>query len=300
MGFYEMLGVTPMANRNEIRVGYHRQLGLLVRKLRKARENGADTVALEARRDDMQEAYEILSEPGRRRVYDGFLALDGAEDEATDLDSFWNRVRDSVADPAAASAVELVRALTSLPVGESLDATPQPPRPVELRPVSAPTPVVEAPPPPPVVVVPPPRVVPVPEETRPVLDHTSAPLPGPTASEPFQMDFGGPMDAGEPPVPASPDDPVLDVARLAETYGYDGRYLQSVRQLRGITLDEVAGETKIALRYLEAIEVNDYARLPAAVFVRGYLREIADVLEVEDEDALVSGYMSRYAQHRGD
>jgi len=281
MGFYEMLSVTPMADREEIRSGYHRQLGLLVRKLRKARDIGADTAALEARRDDLQEAYEILSDPGRRRVYDGFLALEGAEDQPTDLDSFWVRVRDSVADPAAAAAVELVRALTSLPVGDSLDAAPQTARPVEIRPAAAPAPA------------------PVVEPPPPAIDLTAAPLPGPAASAHIP-DFSSAMDMGEPSVPASPEDPVLDVARLAETYGYDGRYLQAVRQLRGITLDEVAGETKIALRYLEAIEINDYARLPAAVFVRGYLREIADVLEVDDPDALVAGYMSRYAQYRGD
>ena len=286
MGFYEMLSVTPMGDRDEIRAGYHRQLGLLVRKLRKAREIGADTAALEARRDDLQEAYEILSDPGRRRVYDGFLALDGAEEQPTDLDSFWVRVRDSVADPAAAAAVELVRALTSLPVGDSLDAAPQTARPVEIRAASAPAP---AP-----VVEPPPPAAPAP-----TIDLSAAPLPGPAASASIP-NFGSTMDMGEPAVPASPEDPVLDVARLAETYGYDGRYLQSVRQLRGITLDEVADDTKIALRYLEAIEINDYARLPAAVFVRGYLREIADVLEVDDPDALVAGYMSRYAQYRGD
>ncbi len=288
-GFYEKLGITPAADREEIRAGYHRALGLLVRKLRRARENGADTAALEARRDELQEAYEVLSDPGRRRLYDGFLALEGGDDVPAGLDAFWARVRDSVADPAAAAAVELVRALTALPVGDALDAgIHQSVRPVAIR--SA----VEEPSPAPQPAAPPVEVPPI--------DPSSEPLPGPAAG--VQLDAGAPLpggsDLGAPPAPASPDDPVLDVARLAETYGYDGRYLQAVRQLRGVTLDEVAAETQLALRYLEAIEINDFARLPAAVFVRGYLREIADVLEIEEVDELVDGYMKRYASYRGD
>ena len=63
-------------------------------------------------------------------------------------------------------------------------------------------------------------------------------------------------------------------------------------------MEQVSEETKIAVRYLEAIEANEVDRLPAAVFVRGYLREIASVLEIE-EGALLEGYMALYAQQRG-
>jgi hypothetical protein len=122
------------------------------------------------------------------------------------------------------------------------------------------------------------------------------PLPGPAAGPRSP----GAIDLGPEYAPAAPDAPVLDLDRLAGTYGYDGRYLGAVRQIRGVTLEELAAETQIALRYLEAIEINDYARLPAAVFVRGYLRELTDVLELDDPDALVEGYMKRYARYRGE
>ena len=85
---------------------------------------------------------------------------------------------------------------------------------------------------------------------------------------------------------------------VAEYVGYDGRYLKSAREGRSMSLEQVSEETKIAVRYLKAIEANDVNRLPAAVFVRGYLAEIASVLEIE-QGALVEGYMALYIQQRG-
>ena len=78
----------------------------------------------------------------------------------------------------------------------------------------------------------------------------------------------------------------------------DGRFLRAVRELRKRTLDELADETRISLRYLHALESNDFDSLPAATFVRGYVKELARALDIQDVD-VVEGYLSLYKQQRG-
>ena len=63
-------------------------------------------------------------------------------------------------------------------------------------------------------------------------------------------------------------------------------------------LDELSRITRISARYLQAIEDNAFDRLPAAVFVRGYLKEIASTLEI-DEGELIRSYMALYSRARG-
>ena len=50
---------------------------------------------------------------------------------------------------------------------------------------------------------------------------------------------------------------------------------------------------RLSIRYLSAIEEDEHDVLPSATFVRGYIREMARVLAI-DEDSTVSGYMNRY------
>ncbi len=45
------------------------------------------------------------------------------------------------------------------------------------------------------------------------------------------------------------------------------------REIRGISLKEIADATKISKRFLDALERNDHRTLPAPVFTRGFVRE---------------------------
>lgn len=74
-----------------------------------------------------------------------------------------------------------------------------------------------------------------------------------------------------------------------------GEELRRERELRDISLKEIADATKIGKRYLEAIEKNDYKTLPAAVFTRGFVREYARYLGLNAEDLV-----SRYSQIASD
>lgn len=65
-----------------------------------------------------------------------------------------------------------------------------------------------------------------------------------------------------------------------------GRYLKTVRLEKGIGLEEVAEETKIGMDYLLLIEKEDHDRLPAAVFVKGFLRAYAQAIGADGEEVV--------------
>jgi cytoskeletal protein RodZ len=69
-----------------------------------------------------------------------------------------------------------------------------------------------------------------------------------------------------------------------------GDELRRERELRQISLREVADSTKINLRYLEALEKNDFEDLPGGVFNRGFVRAYAQFIGV-DPDAMVNAYL---------
>jgi cytoskeleton protein RodZ len=63
-----------------------------------------------------------------------------------------------------------------------------------------------------------------------------------------------------------------------------GEELRREREIRGISLKEIADATKISRRFLEAIEHNDHKTLPAPVFTRGFVREYARYLGLNAEE----------------
>jgi hypothetical protein len=63
-----------------------------------------------------------------------------------------------------------------------------------------------------------------------------------------------------------------------------GEELRREREIRGISLKEIADATKISKRFLEAIERNDHLTLPAPVFTRGFVREYARYVGLSSEE----------------
>lgn len=68
-----------------------------------------------------------------------------------------------------------------------------------------------------------------------------------------------------------------------------GEHLKREREMRGVTLEEIAAATRISTRFLEAIEKEQWEQLPGGVFNRGFIRSIARFLGL-DEDSLVAEY----------
>ena len=69
-----------------------------------------------------------------------------------------------------------------------------------------------------------------------------------------------------------------------------GEELRRERELRQITLREISESTKINVRYLEALERNDFKHLPGGVFNKGFVRAFAQFIGV-DPEAMVNAYL---------
>ena len=74
---------------------------------------------------------------------------------------------------------------------------------------------------------------------------------------------------------------------------YDGGFLQRVRLYKNVTIDKMSDSTRISRPYLMAVETNDYKSLPAAVFVRGFIVQVARHLGLDDTKAAAS-YMKLF------
>jgi cytoskeleton protein RodZ len=69
-----------------------------------------------------------------------------------------------------------------------------------------------------------------------------------------------------------------------------GAQLKHAREAQGISLKEIALRTKISVSALEAVERNDFTRLPGGIFGRSFIRAFA--LEVGvDPDATVASFV---------
>lgn len=71
-----------------------------------------------------------------------------------------------------------------------------------------------------------------------------------------------------------------------------GADLRKIREARGISLRHIATVTKIGLRFLEYVEEDRFAFLPAAVYLRGFLLEYARLVGI-DPRRTADAYMSR-------
>ena len=77
-----------------------------------------------------------------------------------------------------------------------------------------------------------------------------------------------------------------------------GEVLRAARLRRRISLAEAEQATRIRQRYLEALEDDDYAALPAGVYSWGFLRNYAIYLGVPPEDVMPH-YRGRRDRHAG-
>ncbi len=65
-----------------------------------------------------------------------------------------------------------------------------------------------------------------------------------------------------------------------------GQRLKRAREYRHLTLEKAAEVTRIRLQYLQALEADDFSVMPSPVQARGFLRNYADYLGVNLEQAL--------------
>jgi cytoskeleton protein RodZ len=74
-----------------------------------------------------------------------------------------------------------------------------------------------------------------------------------------------------------------------------GNTLREARVRRSITLQQVEEDTKIRVKYVQAMENEDFDVMPGATFVKGFLRTYSEYLSL-DPEVMLDEYRSRGAK----
>ncbi len=124
------------------------------------------------------------------------------------------------------------------------------------------------------------------------------PLTPPTSSASAKASDSRPQE----PQPLAPDSParpasqrIADVLamEIAQEAEWSGAFLKKVREARAVSLEELSEYTKVSKTYLTAIEEEIFDRLPAPVFLRGFVTQVAKYLRLPHAK-VAAAYMARY------
>lgn len=74
---------------------------------------------------------------------------------------------------------------------------------------------------------------------------------------------------------------------------WTGDFLKKVREYKKISIDKLQETTKVNPWYLKALETMDYKNLPATVFVRGYVLQMAKQLGLNEKE-VADSYIKIY------
>jgi len=74
---------------------------------------------------------------------------------------------------------------------------------------------------------------------------------------------------------------------------FTGPVIKLLREQRGLSVREIAEMTKVSVRYLEFIEEENFKKLPARAYIRGFLMLYAKALGY-DIERMSSDYLKRY------
>jgi cytoskeletal protein RodZ len=58
------------------------------------------------------------------------------------------------------------------------------------------------------------------------------------------------------------------------------------RQKQGVSLEQIAEQTKISPQFLQAIEAEEFQKLPGGIFSTSYLRQYASVVGLDPSELL--------------
>ena len=65
-----------------------------------------------------------------------------------------------------------------------------------------------------------------------------------------------------------------------------GAQLRAAREAKGLTLEQVAAQTRIPLRHLETIDTGDFSRLPGRTYAVGFARTYAKTVGLDQDDVV--------------
>lgn len=78
------------------------------------------------------------------------------------------------------------------------------------------------------------------------------------------------------------------------TFYSDLTNLKEVRELKEITLRDIANETRISITYLRAIEEGNFSEMPETIYACGFIKAFAEHLDLNPEQFIAS-----YRRHTG-
>ena len=110
--------------------------------------------------------------------------------------------------------------------------------------------------------------------------------PHPQSLPPLKVDTSGPTEVSN------------RIQTMNAEKIWNGECIQNARLALGLSLEEVSKRTKIKKTYLIAIETEDFANLPAPVYVRGFISQIAKTLLLPSEK-VTHAYFERYKEKIG-
>ena len=248
--YYELLEISVSATPAEIRSACDR-LTRLYADDQLALYGLAQPGSAQSLRKRLQEAMEILTDDELRSVYDEDLGLPPREKEPVQR---------------------------QIEMGELLSESDHPlPRPSHPEPATEP---------------PPPVSEPAPAEELPVASADPAPPPPAVAEHPARADAPqmseeaaiSMLPRASAPRPSAPPAAEVERPKLPEITPeteYNGEFLRSVRNALGLSLGVVAERTRIGSKHLQNVEADRYDALPATVYLRGILMNLARELKLD-------------------
>jgi DnaJ-class molecular chaperone len=76
--------------------------------------------------------------------------------------------------------------------------------------------------------------------------------------------------------------------KIRECSEFTGPFLKEIREYKNVSVERMAEMTRISKTHIRGIESEDFTRLPAEVYVRGYVYQYAKVLKLNPEDVAAS------------
>ncbi len=119
----------------------------------------------------------------------------------------------------------------------------------------------------------------------------------PARRRPYELSVF-PLEPSPDPVPSFPesDEPKPPPPVITPDTEFSGPLLRAVRESQGVSIREIGQRTKIGAAHLEALEGEEFDSLPAPVYVRGFVTEVAKFLRL-DPDQVSRSYVGRYKRY---
>lgn len=95
-----------------------------------------------------------------------------------------------------------------------------------------------------------------------------------------------------PEASSSSDDEAMPRGERILPSPVTGEALRRFREKKGVTLEEIATQSKVSRRFLQYIEEDRHAQLPARVYLRGFLQQYARAVGLEPSRT-AEAYMAR-------